>query len=859
MERWDSKYPNIGYYEKARSRGDVKLSKNLSPVTNFFCNVFYNTINSKNLVFAIPNNILRPIPILSYIFAKENDKSVLVLTQKKAKTKENPVDFHKKAYYLLNCVGGKYCFTTIPIGTIKRNEVNAGVWIPRAKRRRKYKEKFKKTQKKNFLNKECPRILLYYDENDTRISNFIEKIEFDQEVVDDINVKIEIGLIIFENVDRFIYSKTTFEKFLEWIDPLLEKDIRLIFHFSNPFSEYIRELHEYEKLDSLVLPFGPILLRNNKELRSNSKEYFEKKEEKKLERINKFNIDDYDFYKNLTDIEIDNPPLKKGNIDESYYRAKNYLDNIDVQNLKHKKQYYSMYKLLYKIHNLIVHPSKYKQEFLDPKFDWRHYRIPKILNVMGEISEKEEGNNEYYLSEFISEFYNLYYELKETKRFDENKSFSREIKSYRLLNKINNMPKEKREKSIVVAYSSMEANILENELTDKQLNDKLEVKFIGDLCRSGFNRKEKNLFLPGPPRLKYASEIFQPYNKINIIVYEGLNKRKAEDLIKAHTIYTKKRQVKTIEYLEEIYDFLGMKKDGLFTGFEKTDAARKYEMENKEKDKEKIKEDSKKESLENTIKDLMEIQLENKEYIKEDDEVEDIERKYRDSEENISDSKEYYKVVLRPLEKEYTIEKNLPIDHTYLYMKDIERKDVEETTPKNIGSGGYLILLKGDERQTLLDSIVDMFGWKDRVNLRLIKNWKERLITYIENNDIPYTELHREFEKMGGEKSYETVKRWGKGQVIAPRRKKDLEILGKVIGDEELIDNSDLIENEAELLRNIKRRTGKKIKKLVKRVLEGSFDKSELSLEEKRIFDLINQNIYEVIEKNRIKNNNQED
>ena len=73
---------------------DAELSCNLSPLTNFFLNVFVNAIEKRNVTIAIPDVVLRPIPIVSYLYAKQKNKSVLVFTIAR--------DFHYKNYHLLN-------------------------------------------------------------------------------------------------------------------------------------------------------------------------------------------------------------------------------------------------------------------------------------------------------------------------------------------------------------------------------------------------------------------------------------------------------------------------------------------------------------------------------------------------------------------------------------------------------------------------------------------------------------------------------------------------------------------------------------------------------------------------------------
>ena len=54
---------------------------------------------------------------------------------------------------------------------------------------------------------------------------------------------------------------------------LLERNVRILFHFSNPLSKYIQLIKE--NTESYVLQFGPSLLRHNEKLKKASLSYFE--------------------------------------------------------------------------------------------------------------------------------------------------------------------------------------------------------------------------------------------------------------------------------------------------------------------------------------------------------------------------------------------------------------------------------------------------------------------------------------------------------------------------------------------------------------------------------------------------------
>lgn len=77
MKHWTSFASLLGaynYYSKSDSVHDpdyeIKIEENISPLTDVFLNLFSNLISKKNLIVTFPDNILRPIPILTYIFLR---------------------------------------------------------------------------------------------------------------------------------------------------------------------------------------------------------------------------------------------------------------------------------------------------------------------------------------------------------------------------------------------------------------------------------------------------------------------------------------------------------------------------------------------------------------------------------------------------------------------------------------------------------------------------------------------------------------------------------------------------------------------------------------------------------------------
>jgi len=856
MEQWYEKIPQIKTYHPKRNGvpNNVVLSKRLSPLTNLFLNTFWNTLERRNLVFAIPVTSLRPIPLLSYLYVYKQNKSVIVFTNKVG----NEI-LHFKDYYLLNSSGGDYLFNKVPLGIMSEEGVTAKIYLPRATNRH-YKRKYIEMQRNRFLNRAEPKIFLYYDEHSNRISNVIKKIILDEEKLDNLNVDIEIGMVIFENVDRFVYSSYSSQIFLKWIAPLLERDVRILIHFSNPLSKYIHIIKEHTA--SYVLQFGPSLLRHNKELKKESIAYFESKsipnEEKEF--INKYNIDSPFLYTGITNIELLSPPLISGNIDEYYQRVRLLQDKINEEELVNKRQYYSLLNILYNLRNLSINPSKYKGSFYDPDLGYRHYTIPQMIEKIKEHISDEKTLNQIYLEDMISEIYCLYLELKECKRYGENGTYSRIAKDYKILQLLDENIKRKKDDShiILATYTqfSNERTILKAETKKLRFENGFDVEYIGRLSRQSFDRTKTTLILPGPLRLKHIPELLRPYHKIIMVTYDGKNHEIGNEQIDLFYAFSQQQEDRAMSYLEEIYTDLGLHKNGLFKDYydrksEPVEEKTEVSIEESETD---VGEDP----MLARIKRLLSTRnsLISREFLQEEKNADRIEQKITELEQEddicqIEESNEYYRVTLENFDGSTRVNRNLPINKTYLYLKDVD-DDVQEGYPKEFKRDYYMVLIGNDERRTFLDTVIEIFGLEDSVNKRLLTMWKEKLRNFIDKKRLSYAQCHRMYKEAGGNISYPEFLNWAKGNVIGPDNPNDLVILGRMMDDEELIENYDLINQEIEDLRNIHKLTGRRVRKIIKEVLKGALNQSKLSFEEWMLYEQIHNNIYRIVEIERV-------
>jgi len=813
---------------------DAELSCNLSPLTNFFLNVFVNAIEKRNVTIAIPDVVLRPIPIVSYLYAKQKNKSVLVFTIAR--------DFHYKNYHLLYQQPGGYFSFFVPMGFISEEGIEANVYLPRASRG--YRRGYIQHLRENFLESPEPKILLSQEER--MVDDIIKKLVIDEETFDNVEVGIDTGLIIFENIDRLVHSQYSTESFLKWIFPLLDRGVHFIFHFANPDSKFIQTIKE--ATNSLVVPFGTAMLRSNAEIQKKSIEYFRKiyaDDKRRAELINKYNIDRAYFYENITSVEIVEPVLKAGNIDYHLRKAKEVLSMIDENRIKNKRLYYTVKSLLYTLPNFVINPSKYKKLYEDDFVGWRYFTIPQLLGMLREHIPEENRDNIVFLEDLISEIYCVYAELKECIRYGEEKTYSRIAKDYQIFKTIENA-QNGGNRVVIATQSPFERGILENDISGLHLENGLEIGTVHqvNLSTKELDYSKATLVLPGPVRMKYMSVLLRPYEKITVLAYEGENYNRAKEQIDLFYTYSIEHEENLMAYLEEVYNFLDVPRDALFK-----DYLKRREQSVNEEVQTHLEDKDKETELLDRLREIVETEPQYNHYKKYEDEIAEVEGIITELEKKETEIERrktgtFYEVVLRRI-GETQIKKLLPAEKTYIYE---ENGEIQEGSPRNLKPGFHVVILDNDERKTLLDVIIEIFDLEQTVDKYLIGLWKERLIKFIEEYNLSYVDFYRRYKRSGGKREYQTVLNWAKGNVIAPGKTSDLFIIGKILEDAEIIEDYQVIDREVSKLRNRHRNIGRKVRKIVKEMLKGRIDTTTLSYEEYALYERIEKGFYEVID-----------
>ena len=164
------------YFDDCGNHGFFNLSQeysqknSLSPNTTVLLNSWINLINSKkNLIVNFPDKILRPVPLLAYIFSKITNKSTLIITSGNPTSKNHITRLHNRHYQLLFYSDvGRYLWEEIPIGIVKENSIRCEPLVIHFKEG--FKDENREKLKENLISSNKAKILLNSSDNLTKLS-----------------------------------------------------------------------------------------------------------------------------------------------------------------------------------------------------------------------------------------------------------------------------------------------------------------------------------------------------------------------------------------------------------------------------------------------------------------------------------------------------------------------------------------------------------------------------------------------------------------------------------------------------------------------------------------------------------------
>lgn len=892
------------FYIPSSNSNDI--SSPLSPITNFLLNDWVKAIEkNRNIILTFPNTLLKPTPLLAYIYSFLTKKSTLIFTSGNINSDNDPISIHNRNFYSLyahekfyNSTISKFLYENIFMGYIGRNNsLQSKIHWPYADK--KYKKEHRERIESKLDSDEYPKIILNGSDSLTNILTTINRIYIDGKEVEGVSndfAHLDVGCLIFENADKYINSKMKSKNLVEWLDENVGKDIMTFFHFSNSNLNFMSLLKD--ATNSLVIPFDRTILKNNKELYRNSLHYFKNKSSYELQILNRYNLDEEYNYTSELNINIFENTLNQGNLDKFWKLCIGVLHDIDVSRLKNPSLFYRGINLLWSLNNLAINPSDLKFRM---KIDniWFYQSVNDFLSIyLSKLNEEDSSNQSlYWFIVYLSSFYK---ELSKCRRYGESHSYKRVGKDYELLDILNNKDDYfNDDKPVIVGtYFNTEVNILKQQILDLK---NIDVIHMDNLTKANYDYKNYNLILPGVIPLKYFPLLMLPFNNVNFLAYNGLNELKIKKQIDLINDLSMESEKFAMDYFKEVFDFAGKSEGKFFEDFNeryeeflrtKNDEDTK-EVHNKsenfiEDSDEKV--DKSDDSIEDSFAtDAIQYSIESSEEGETDMEFlfeEEVLEKNLSVKKKITSFREFIKIRTDysnlyeenvSLDEEYgeyhpgnsrgymaselvsvkllntysnkILIKKLPKNRKYLKFTSFDKlDDCLEVKPELLKEGEYVIIL--DDHKSFLDTFIDIFGFDEDINRDLAYSWKDKILSYVKKNSLTTTDFHKQYKAKGGKRGSQTVYTWLYGNAIAPIKANDIKVLGEAIGDDFLINHYNLINVEAKKIRSLNMTMGRKLRSIVKGIIveKELIDFQSLSFEERIMYQRIKDSIYMVQE-----------
>lgn len=851
LKKWNKViHSDMGVYYPVKKNWDIlKFPEELSHLTNLSLDIFANVIPQKNVIINFPDFKLGPASLFAYIFADKFDKSVYILNDERGDSldSKSKVSLNKNHYLLCNY--GNFIFHDLPVFYLKKlkeneeNRQNNSVeyklvlkrYLPKAE------SSFKKmyTEENVLNNKFHPKFIL---DTDNKLFSIKEKLNVILKTNDEYLNPEEhpIGLIIIENADRFFRSFTRLQNFIDWFKEL-DSDVKLLMHFNNPSINHIKVL--VDELDFAVLPFNKYILESNNYLKTNSEKYFANIDSSDLEILNRYNLDSKFLFKEKPNVSIHNP-LYSGSIDSFFGSAYSSFKRIDLDNVYNQYSIHKARELLFNLYNLAISPIYIKISF---KFNntWIRGSIPHFIQNFKSRLYMENSKNRFFIYSFLDSLSNMYYEFANCMRVDEDLGYTRKAKDYILYELVENLVKNG-EDVIVGTYIDTEPNVLREVLEkgNRSIIDSVTPINMNMLIQKPNSDKiGKTLVLPGVLPEVFTSELFKPYKEIIILAYEGKNYKFLKEQLdnQLGNILEEKQYM---DYLKEILEpFDEVEGNEIFKDFDQRFDSTEFEEDETSQDIEIIEQE-----IEEQDASIFDFNLDLNEYMGE----------WEKSKSNLGmdlsneiGQKNYDTIEfkLKNINTNNLVIKKLPVNKSYLTFNNIRNiDDAKELKPSEFNGGDYIIIIDNDEKKSLLSLIIDFSNFKSLINMSLIEYWKLEFLNYIESNNLRYSDIYNIYWNLGGDKTYQAVMRWCKGEVIAPLEAIDLYIIGEIMQNGFIMDNYRSMFQQIQLLRKSHMMLGKKLKKMIKSILTDEYlDVSSLNEAEYLIYENIQNGIYQIV------------
>lgn len=608
--------------------------------------------------------------------------------------------------------------------------------------------------------------------------------------------------------------------------------------------------HIKELTQAKVISFNGGVIKNNDILIESSLNYYEHIDN--LDIVSRYNLDDKNDYDFDSKIILDDVKLEKGNLDYFTDSASKLTEFINDDEIGINSLYFNAQKLFLDLNNLTINPSFLKFQ-IKYNNSFSYVTVSQFIDLFNDNLKYESEHNRVYLRKYLSLLSQFYQEILKRKRFHEPNSYNNIGKDYRICEVIEN--KEKyfgNDNDVIIGtFYNTEPGILSNQL--KQYSN-VEVKYMGNLIKEYSDSSNFNLLLPGFVPPKFLSELYKDYSKIFILNYDGFNRRNIIQQINSIEKPSINDEIKVMGYFLELYDYIGISSDNAFIKNYK----KRLEKELNYNDDSKI-------LFSKPLDDVIEYnkyeENETENYNDYLEIIKNIEKRISSNQStpNLisynSNSNQYLNLKTVDLELVISnsnehVKKTVPAKNKYLHFKDYGAlEEAFEIKAEDLSKGDYVIILD-NEKISFIDLFVEIFKLEENIDKNLAEYWKDKISIFVEDNNLSYGEFHELYKKEGGQMGIQTIKNWLKGRNISTRDyKNDLLYLSKVMDDDFLLNNIDIMGEEFRKIKAMHIAMGRNLKVIMKGIIVDDFSLNydSLSLEEQTMHNIIKNSVYQVI------------
>jgi hypothetical protein len=732
----------------------IDFAKESSKLTRMTLKLLISGIHYNNIwVIANPNSELRIIPILTYLFKENFNKDILILSDRiKNKNYRKKIKSHIDR------------FKKIQIGNISIKEEIVPL-IKSFNRESFYESGFKMGYDFSYLNSNnLSKILFSSDLYDLSIDRLKKEKYYGRNSISLNVLNINIGLIILENID--IFSDVYYDTLLELLKPLIRKKLKILIHFSNPFSKYISRLEK--DLGANILLYDSSFFLRNKDTLYNSSWNTKKSLISDYELDNKYSY-------SLNYKIIDN--LDPGNVDyyfEEFLRLKEYSKG----KLQDEILLHLINQRFDELYNTALHPNDYTFSFFLNDF-YPNSSIDEFIEIAKKEYESVSDEENILIENLLTTLYSFYLELKNTKRYSDIKSFNKESKNYFLLSylKEQDIQENTQKQFTILSQNAFERKKVRQDIHDLQLQhiflDNILITTMQDFTVA----HEDEVIYPGCPKtIKELSILLNNSKELLFITYKGINNSMLQKQLKE--LKNKEFNVERKNYFIKIFKQLELSTK-LIPPF--------LDIQNLDE------------------KTPIEIEVEK---------FPIVDKRSPDKE-----IKQKNDVRIRFVElksKKRKIKSFYSHQRLIIYNKDVN-SELREV--KYLKKGDLVLDIDG--KRSVLEIMCEIYELNSKVDLDSILEYYNKLSSHFTLFKLTLQEFYNRYVSFTEKpKGISEFRHWIKQAIIGPEMSQDIKAIGEALNDDYLIENYEYIYSQIERIRINHIKMGRKLKRIVEKVLD---------------------------------------